>query len=406
MSIAVNRPDRALLPVALTLLVASGCERAVPPPAPPATVVTLPVHPDAVPGGAAQLRYPVEVAARYASVMSFRVPGKLIERRVRLGDAVHRGQVLALLDPADAEKQLAAARAALDAAEHRLVFARSQLARDQAQAKENLISATQLEQTQDAASAATAGREQAAAQLVVASHALAYNTLLAEHDGVITSENADTGQVVTAGQAVYGLAWSGDTDAWLDASAADVGQIAVGQAATISFPALPGQQLAAQVREIAPAADPATRTYRVKLTLLGNAADAVRLGMSGDVVLAPVAPAGDPRPDSPTFTIPSTALFHRGDSPAVWVLDPSSRLTLRPVTVTRHGASSSVVTGALKEGDVIVVAGVHAVYAGEPVKAVRPLFDEQGEVAGPALAQDSASGAPATLASSPSGAAR
>jgi RND family efflux transporter MFP subunit len=357
-------------------------------------VVTLPVHPVAGSDGGSMVRYPVEVAARYSNLMSFRVGGKLIERRVRLGDAVKKGEVLALLDPIDAQKQLASARAALTAAEHRLVFAREQLERDEAQAAKNLIATNQLEQTQDAYSAALAGRDQAAAQLVVMRDALTYNTLVADHDGVITSENADTGQVVTAGQAVYGLAWAGDTDVVLDAAASDLGRIRIDQAARVSFHALPGQDFEARVREIAPAADPQSRTYRVKLTLL--ASRPVPLGMTGDAALAPLAPGAVPT-DEPalgsTFTLPSTALFHSGDSPAVWVLDRHSTLELRPVTVRSYGEHSSIITAGLKDGDVVVVAGVHTVYAGEHVKAVRPLFDEQGEVAGPAPTGEDPAGA-------------
>src|SRR6202035_2090228 len=119
-----------------------------------------------------------------------------------------------------------------------------------------------------------------------ARNTLQYNALIADHDGVITSENADTGQVVSAGQAVYGLAWTGDTDVILDAAAGDLGRIAVGPAAGVTFPALPGRRFEARVREVAPAADPQSRTYRVKLTLTEQpGADAVRLGMTGDAVL-------------------------------------------------------------------------------------------------------------------------
>src|SRR6202043_1802696 len=136
-----------------------------------------------------------------------------------------------------------------------------------------------------------AAREQSAAQLVVARNTLRYNTLVVDHDGVITSENADTGQVVAAGQAIYGLAWSGDTDVTLDAAASDLGRIAVGQTASVTFPALPGRRFDARVREITPAADPQSRTYRVKLTL-AQPGQVVRLGMSGDAILSPVAVAG------------------------------------------------------------------------------------------------------------------
>ena len=197
-----------------------------------------------------------------------------------------KGQVVARLDPVDAEKQAGSARAALDAADHRLAFAKQQLDRDQAQSAQNLIAANQLEQTQDAYAAALAAREQSAAQWVVARNTLQYNTLVADHDGLITSENADTGQVVSAGQAVYGLAWSGDIDVVLDAAAGDLGRIAVGQGASVTFPALPGRRFEARVREVSPAADPQSRTYRVKLTLRQPAAG-VHLGMTGDAMLAP-----------------------------------------------------------------------------------------------------------------------
>jgi membrane fusion protein, multidrug efflux system len=412
-TIAVNvrAVARGALVAGCGLLTLSACSRGPAASAPAAVVVALPVHPDAgTGGGGIAVRYPVEVAARYSNPMSFRIPGKIIERKVRIGDVVKKGDVVARLDPIDAERQAASAKAALDAAEHRLLFARQQLDRDTAQSAQNLIAANQLEQTQDAFTAAQAGREQAAAQWVVAHNNLEYNTLITDHDGVITSENADTGQVVSAGQAIYGLAWSGDTDVTLDASASDLGRIAVGQSATVTFPALPSQHFDARVREITPAADPQSRTYRVKLTLL-RPGSVVRLGMTGDAVLGampvgsesavasgaaaggaeaggpPAGGAGSPAPGgadarAATFTLPATAIFHKGNSPAVWVIANNSTLELRPVTVSVYTDHSTVVTKGLEEGDAVVLAGVHTVYAGEHVTAVRPLFDDAGDVEG------------------------
>ena len=396
MSIAVKvrTVARGALVAGCGLLTLSACERGPKAAAPPAVVVALPVHPDAGTGngGGIAVRYPVEVAARYSNPMSFRVPGKLVERKVRIGDVVKKGAAVARLDPTDAERQAASAKAALDAADHRLLFAKQQLERDTAQAAQNLIAANQLEQTQDAFTAAQSGREEASAQWVVAHNNLEYNTLVADHDGVITSENADTGQVVSAGQAIYGLAWSGDTDVTLDASASDLGRIAVGQSATVTFPALPGKSFDARVREITPAADPQSRTYRVKLTLV-HPGSVVRLGMTGDAVLgampvggesaaSAVQGAGAAVAGSPTFTLPATAIFHKGNSPAVWVIASNSTLELRPVAVGIYTDHSTVVTKGLENGDTVVLAGVHTVYAGEHVTAVRPLFDDAGDVEG------------------------
>lgn len=370
-------------------LMLMGCHRG-PVPAPPATfVVAGVVHPRS--GAAADaIRYPAEVAARYSNSMSFRVAGQLIERDVRLGDRVRRGQVVARLEPSDASKQSESARASLEAAEHRLLYAKQQLERDRAQAEQNLIATTQLEQTQDAYVTALATRDQAAAQRAIATNTLGYQSLLAEHDGFITSENADTGQVVTAGQQIYGLAWTGDTDVVLDAAASDLGRIAVGQAATVTFPALPGIQAHARVREIAPAADPQSRTYRVKLTLMSAGKD-VHLGMTGEVTLAPVAGAANAGAanagganaggavaegtgTNSDFEIPATALFHDGSAPAVWVIRSDATLELRRVTVLRYGEQSVVLGGGLRDGENIVLAGVHTVYAGERVQSAKPLF--------------------------------
>lgn len=347
-------------------------------PSPPAVVLALPVHSDNA-AALATLRFPTEAAPRYSNPMSFRVAGKVIERKVRIGDLVKKGDLVARLDPTDAEKGLVSAQAALTAAEHRLLFAKQQLDRDTAQAAKNLIASKELEQTQDAYISALSARDQAAAQLVVARDTLDYHTLVADHDGVIASENADTGQVVSAGQTVYGLAWSGDVDVVIDVGAADVGRISVGQPAQVTFIALPGRSFAARVREVSSIADQQSRTYRAKLTL-AEPGLAVRLGMTGEAILSSAGNSAQP-----AFKLPSTAIFHDGTSPGIFVVNPSnSTLELRPVTVLGHSANTAAVAGNLRDGEMVVQAGVHNVHAGEPVSIVRPLFDEQGDVVGPA----------------------
>src|SRR6185437_7107561 len=140
----------------LSLAACSKKEAAAPAPRP---VVAVAVHADGHALQAASL--PGEVQSRYTTPLSFRVGGKIIERRVRLGDTVKSGEVVALLDPADAQKNAASAQAQLDAAQHGLVYAQQQLERDKAQAKENLIAPAQLEQTTNAYASALAQRDQA-----------------------------------------------------------------------------------------------------------------------------------------------------------------------------------------------------------------------------------------------------
>jgi membrane fusion protein, multidrug efflux system len=363
-----------------SVLLLSACHQQVPPPPPPAKVVAELVRPIGASDGLGP-KYTVEAASRYSNVMSFRVAGKVTERKVRLGERVHRGEVIARLDAVDAAKQAAAAKAVLEAAEHRLVFARQQLERDKAQHEQNLIAVNQFEQTEDAYVAALAGRDQAANQWTVANNALSYTALSADQDGIITAENADTGQVVAAGQAVYSLAWSGDVDVVLDAAANDLARLAIGQPADVVFTALPGRHFAARLREIAPDADPQSRTYRVKLTLI-DAAPEVHLGMTGDANLS----AGNRPSEAPLFKIPATAIFHRGSNTAVWIVrKQDSTLELRPVKVANYSERSVLVNEGLAEGDDLVVAGVHTVYAGERVNPIKALFANEGVEPGSAV---------------------
>ena len=335
----------------------------------PRPVVAVMVHPDGQPVAAA---LPGEVEARYSTPLSFRVAGKIIERRVRLGDTVKSGEVVARLDPADAQKNAASAQAALDAAQHRLVFARQQLDRDRAQLHDNLISQAQFEQTTDAYASAAAQRDQADQQAALARNQLQYTTLVSDHTGVITAEQADTGQNMSAGQPVYNLAWTGDVDVICDVPESALATLAVGQMARVTLPALPGRSFTARVRELSPAADPQSRTFRARLTLENPGPD-VRLGMTASVSLARDN-AGHGA--SSSFVVPATALFHEGNAPALWIVRADDTLELRRIQVTRYNERTIAVSEGLMDGERVVLQGVHMVAAGEKVRVVAPLHPE------------------------------
>ncbi|MGU7784861.1 efflux RND transporter periplasmic adaptor subunit [Burkholderia sp. PU8-34] len=360
--------SRAALLIGVALFVAACHPKDTDPPA-PRPVVALPAHADGV---AAARTLPGEIQPRYATPLSFRIAGKIVERKVRLGDTVKAGQVVALLDPSDVEKNAASAQAQLDAASHRLAFAKQQLDRDRAQARENLIATAQLEQTEDAYASALAQRDQAQQQLALAKNQLRYATLVADHNGYITAEQADTGQNVSAGQPVYQLAWAGDVDVVSDVPEAALASLAPGHAAAVTLPSLPGRQFAAKVREVAPAADPQSRTYRVKLSL-EPPDPAIRLGMTADVAFDGAAAADG----AATITLPATALFHDGQHPAVWVVRAKDdTLELRRVDVARFNERTVTVSHGLQPGERVVLQGVHTVSAGEKVRAIAPLHPE------------------------------
>jgi RND family efflux transporter MFP subunit len=354
--------------VALTLCLGA-CHQAAPAAVAPRSVVSLSVQATAT---APTVSAPAQIEARYVTPMAFRVTGQVVERLVHLGDTVKQGQVVARLDPNDAQRNLGGAQADLASATQRLNSANRQLERDTVQMHENLISALQFEQSQDAQAAAQAQFKQARERAGLGANQLDYTTLRAAHDGVITAETADTGQVLNAGQAVFSLAWSGALDATGEVAQSQIGLVHPGAAADVTLAALPGHTLHARVREVSPAADPQSRTFHVKLTL--DASDpAVRLGMSGELHIATQDAAANA---AAGFLIPASALFHQGDQPAVWVVADDRRVALRAVQVLAYGERSVTVSGGLHAGDTLVVQGVHTLNAGDQVKPIAPLHPE------------------------------
>lgn len=383
-----RRFSLALTTTAIAVAALAACSRKAPPEPPPRPVVAMAAKTaDQTPIAS----LPAQIEARYATPLSFRVAGKIIDRSVRLGDAVKAGQVVARLDPADLSKNAASARAQLDAAQHQLDYATQTVTRDRAQAKESLIAPAQLEQSENAYASALAQRNQATQQAALAGDQLSYGSLKADRDGVITAEQADTGQNVSAGQPVYQLAWTGDVDVIADVPEVALGAFRIGQMATVSLPAVPGKTWQAKVREVAPAADPQSRTYRAKLSLLSPGPD-VKLGMTANVAFAQPLPGTIAVPTAasapvaaapasavaagPAITLPSTALFHDGNQPAVWVVKQDDTLVLRRVKVARYGERTVTVAGGIQPGERIVWQGVHTVTAGEKVRVIAPLHPE------------------------------
>ena len=180
---------------------------------------------------------------------------------------------------------------------------------------------------------------------------------------MITAVGAEAGQNVNAGQMVVKLARPGDKDAVFniaETAFTDRNRPASIREVIVWPLSNPDLKVEGVVREISPVADPATRTYTVKVTLK-NPPPQLRFGMSiGGRLKGHAAPA---------VALPLSALFEKNGSPAVWVFDQqSSSLTLRPITVARYEANTVVVASGLAKGDIVVTAGVNTLTVGQKVR--------------------------------------
>ncbi len=311
-------------------------------------------------GAAAGLELAGEVRARHEVAQSFRIGGKLVERHVDMGSVVKAGDVLARLDGADVALNVAAVNAQLDAAKTEVAQLELNLRRARDLLAQRFVSQAEVDSRQSAFDAGQRKLEQVQAQLRIAQNQSGYSRLLAEAAGVVTSVEAEAGQVVAAGQTIVRLARSGEREVVVDVAEARRREVRVGQAALVKIWAAHQPALKGRVREIAPAADALTRTYRARIQLLDAGAD-IALGMSATVNLL------REEGKATGATLPLTAIYGEGAAAKVWIVDAEQRVRARAVKVIEPRAAGLQVDG-VSRGEVVVTAGVHLLREGQKVR--------------------------------------
>jgi multidrug efflux system membrane fusion protein len=307
------------------------------------------------------LTYSGVVRPRIESAVGFRVAGKIVERLVNAGDRVEVGQVIARLDDIDLRLAENSAKAAVDAARSRRDIARDNLERGKALLPQATISQAAYDTRRNEMDAAAAALESAEAQLRQASNAAGYATLRADKAGIVTSVMAEPGQVVNIGQAVITLAHLGETEVAVAVPEQDAGFLTIGQQASVTLWAGPRNSIEGRIREIAAQADPASRTYAIRIAVSG-APQTMRLGMTASVALR----IDD---EASALVLPVAALVDGDGSPAVFVVDAAKQAVRKmPVTVGGAAESGVRIASGLRAGDVVVIGGVQFLRDGMAVR--------------------------------------
>jgi RND family efflux transporter MFP subunit len=307
------------------------------------------------------------VRARREADVGFRAGGRIVERLVDVGASVAAGQPLARLDPADLALALRAAEAELAGAEAQA----RQTAADAARAR-TLLAAGHVarafdDQRQAAARSAAEKAAAAQAQLQLARNRLDYAVLRAPTAGVVTALLAEAGQVVAEGQPVLRLANPAERELVVQVPETAVTGLAPGAVASAGFWSRPGDPpLAVRLRELAPQAETALRTYAARFALPADAPDWVSLGMTGTVRLSQAGEAA-----LPVATLPLSALHDRGTGPMVWKVE-GSRILAVPVEVVALGEVTATLRApALAAGDRVVALGPQLLDPAMPVRVVQ-----------------------------------
>ena len=298
--------------------------------------------------------------AAQTSQLASQVMGNIAEMRVKEGDRVTRGEVLAVLDDAQPRAAVERATAAEHAAQQEILAADSDYSLAQATLKryqdlyaKKSVSPQEFDEVKarEQASAARdqlarAGLAQAQAALTQAQTTLSYTRVRAPFDGVVTEKRADPGTLASPGMPL--LTVEDQRRFRLEASVdeGDIHLIKPGQAVPVTLDSLPGAQFNGRVAQIVPAADPASRSFIVKVELPADSR--LRSGLFGRAHIA--------RGQRQAILVARSAVVERGQLQGVYVVGEDQVATLRYITLGQTAGEQVEALSGVQGGERVVAA--------------------------------------------------
>jgi RND family efflux transporter MFP subunit len=308
--------------------------------------------------------YSATVKARVVSDQAFRVSGKVVKRLVSVGDVVMIGMPLAEIDTSDFKLQLQQASAEVQAAQQALYQQEIQTKRFEKLAKDGWVAQAALDQQHVANDEAQARLDKAKQAQSLTQNSINYSLLRSDSNGVVTETAVEPGQVVAAGQKAISIARNDVLEALVAIPESVVSKVTVMDASFATWND-PAKRYEAKLRELSPAADPATRTFAARFTI--EAPDgALKLGMSGELKLESKSQA--------LANVPLAAILDQGKGPGVWRVDRNTgKIEFLPVKVASMGQSTASLSEGVNEGDAIVALGAQKLDANSVVRTVDTL---------------------------------
>jgi RND family efflux transporter MFP subunit len=327
--------------VLVSLLVLAGCGGAKEHPAeslPPVAVRVTPANDQA---RTAHEEVVGTVRPRLRAVIEAKVSGRIEQVAVAPGQQVQAGELLAQLDAREIQAKLDQAVAARDQAVRELERARTLL--------EQKITARAEFDTVEA-------RERIAAGAVAETQtALGYTRIVAPFDGVIARKLADVGDLAAPGKPIIEMEDSTALRFEADVPEALMSQITIGEKLPVRTSSV-ATDITGTVVELAPVADPASRTFLVKLDLPPT--EGLRSGQFGRVLV--------PTGKADALWVPASALLVRGQMETVFVA-VNQQAQLRLVRTGKHANNEVEILAGLTPGENVIVEGAAELRDGQPI---------------------------------------
>ena len=356
----MNVKDAVLLPSLLALVLAlSGCsDPHVAPGSAPGVVRNVPLVTAQLRNTPDLLEASGTVRAAQTSSLASQIMGTIVEIRVHEGDRVERGQVLVVIDEAQPQAALNRAVAAENAAQHEIKAAESELglaestfSRYQILYDKKVVSPLEFEGIKSREQSAVARRdlaraefEQARAELTQARTTLEYARVRAPYDGVVTERKLDPGALASPGLPILTIEQLGHYRLEASINESELRYIHMGDEVPVTIDALGSSERKGRVAQIVPSADPASRSFLIKLDLPSN--PQLRSGEFGTAEFT--------RGERAALMIPQTAVIQRGQLQGAYVIDGGKIANLRYITLGKTTGEQVEVLAGVESGEAVV----------------------------------------------------
>lgn len=332
----------------------------------PAEIKPRPVQTIVIPeAGAALTRsFSGKATASRQKHLSFKVGGTLMERPMRVGDRVVKGDLLARLDDSSYLLQRDQARAQLRQAEAQSRQSHASYQRTKGLYREDVVSKSALDQARAGAESASAQVQARKNELALADLNVSYARLSSKENCAVAVTNVEVGENISVGEAVATLECGENVDVLMDIPGSLINAVKAGANVKVRFNAIANRSFTGHVTEVGVASG-GSGTFPVKIRLVEHS-DAVRPGLAASVDIE------FPYKEGGGLVIPLAALSRGKSGEFVYIVDVSSArqgvIARRNVTIGKLTNEGIEVLSGLRAGELLVTAGVNTIYDGLTVR--------------------------------------
>jgi RND family efflux transporter MFP subunit len=332
---------------------------------PPRPVITFRIVNSDILAGRAM---PGQARSAHEAALAFRVGGRMLERRVKTGDTVKEGDIVATLDPAPYQAELDSVSATLERARAAYRNAASQLDRDRQLFEKDIVAKARLETSDANAQQTLAEVRSLEATLERRKLDLGYTVLRAPFAGVVSAVFAEAFEEVKPQQSVVRLIDPEKIEMTVSVPESMISLVPYAVDIKVTFDAFPGVAIPAEISEIGREPSETTRTYAVKLLVAPPSGTTIVPGMAGRAIARPGPEIAE---RFKGVVVPVSAILSPDDATGsfVWIVNEASgTVSRRKIELGEPVVGGINVKDGLKSGDVIVAAGVHSLRDGQAVR--------------------------------------